>query len=188
MSIKKLNKYLVLIILILNVGCKKDNFTIPNYVNNTSDYFDAGGESDSLLIQASEYLKNREIKYIVFHCAAVPEGLDPDEQWFNEVWKYNGWKNPGYHMVIRENGTVIWMLSFDKISNGVKGYNLNSLNICYNGGVGKDFVPKDTRTVEQKKTMDLLVGVLKQLYPDAKIVGHHDLFSGKACPSFKVNY
>ena len=60
-------------------------------------------------------------------------------------------------------------------------------SFCYEGGLDKNGNPADTRTPEQKKTMEDLLYGLAIDYPDAEILGHCDLPGvRKACPSFDV--
>ena len=66
------------------------------------------------------------------------------------------------------------------------GFNLHSLAICYEGGLDEQGKPADTRTPLQKETLRRVLGELKQLYPEAKIVGHYQLSANihKMCPCF----
>lgn len=63
----------------------------------------------------------------------------------------------------------------DLPSNGVKGYNHESINVAYMGGISRSGNPIDNRTDEQKATLRELLTELKQRYPDAKILGHRDI-------------
>ena len=92
----------------------------------------------------------------------------------------------GYHYVIRRDGTVepgrpLWMVGAH-----CKGHNTNSIGICYEGGLDARGQPADTRTPEQKASMDSLVNVLHIKYPDAQVVGHNR-FASKACPCFETS-
>jgi N-acetylmuramoyl-L-alanine amidase len=65
-----------------------------------------------------------------------------------------------------------------------KGYNRNSIGICYCGGVESDGkTPKDTRNEAQKEALLCVLRTMKAMYPDAVIHSHRD-FANKACPSF----
>ena len=117
----------------------------------------------------------RTIKRIFIHCTASIQEEYSDEKLLKE-FKDKGWKNPGYHYVIRPNGTIFEMLDEDEVSNGVYGYNQNSINIAYVGGI--TYTNKkgiDNRTPEQKKTLEKLLIILKRKYPDATILGHRDI-------------
>lgn len=128
----------------------------------------------------------REIKYIAIHCSGTVPNVKIEN--IQAYWKrVRGWTAPGYHVIIKANGDAVQLLHFDKVSNGVAGYNSKTINICYLGGTDAAGKPKDTRTEEQKRTMENIVKELKGKYPNATILGHRD-FPGvrKACPSFDV--
>lgn len=128
----------------------------------------------------------REIKYIVLHCTAGPQNQKIDE--ILNYWKSKmGWNRPGYHRIIQANGTVVPLSDYALPTNGVGGYNSNSIHICYTGGVDSTGQPVDNRTSAQKASMLQLVKELKLRHPKAKVCGHRD-FPGvnKACPSFDV--
>ena len=128
----------------------------------------------------------RDIKYIVVHCTATP----PDTKIENIkcYWKEHlGWKNPGYHFIIKRNGEIVRLQPEGLIANGVAGNNRYSIHISYIGGVDKDNKPFDNRTDAQKHAMFNKLVALSEKYPNAIIKGHRD-FPGvtKACPSFDV--
>ena len=133
----------------------------------------------------------RKIKYIAVHyTAGSPKSTVRD---LELEFKRKGWKAPGYHYVITEDGKIHQLLDTEKVSNGVKGYNSVTVNIAYTGGM--DGV--DNRTDEQKKSLIILLKLLRKRYPDAVIQGHRDFspdLNGngkieksewiKMCPSF----
>ena len=72
----------------------------------------------------------------------------------------------------------------DNIGAHCVNHNRYSIGVCYVGGVAKDGkTPKDTRTLQQKAQLILLLQELRKLYPNAKIYGHRN-FAKKDCPSF----
>ncbi len=128
----------------------------------------------------------REINYIVVHCTATQPTAKIED--IKRYWKeVLGWKNPGYHYIIKANGDIVKLLSEDIPSNGVAGHNHNSVHLSYIGGVDKANKPLDTRTLAQEAAMFDLIVELSERYPKATIQGHRD-FQGvkKACPSFDV--
>ena len=66
------------------------------------------------------------------------------------------------------------------------GFNLHSLAICYEGGLDEEGNPADTRTPQQRETLLRVLGELKGLFPQAKIVGHYQLNANvhKSCPCY----
>jgi N-acetylmuramoyl-L-alanine amidase len=126
----------------------------------------------------------RKIDLIVVHCSASEEGKDFTIKDIRRWHKANGWKREGYHYFVRLDGTIEVGRPLEEAGAHAKGYNSNSIGVCYCGGIDKDKKPKDTRTNEQKKSLVELLKTLKALFPNAKIVSHHDLNKGKACPCF----
>lgn len=120
------------------------------------------------------------------HCTATPPTTTV--QSILNYWKKNlGWKNPGYHRLIEANGKVHTLLPDESISNGVAGYNGNSLHVSYIGGVDAKGNVLDTRTAEQKKAILAILKEWKAKHPKAIIQGHRDFPNvKKSCPSFDV--
>lgn len=140
----------------------------------------------------------RQINLIVVHCSATPEGRDVTAADINKMHIARGFKKIGYHYVVSLDGTVETGRKENEIGAHAKGYNANSIGVCYVGGLASDGkTPKDTRTPAQKSALKKLLHTLKQRYPDARIVGHRDLSPDtnhngkvdkwewiKACPCF----
>lgn len=129
----------------------------------------------------------RQIDYIVIHCTATSQhGVSIrsiQNYWKNQL----GWTNPGYHFIIEFDGKITQLQPLEKPSNGVRGYNQNSIHISFMGGVDRDGEPTDNRTITQKAAMGGLVKALSAVYPDAEVLGHRDFPKvNKACPSFDV--
>lgn len=147
----------------------------------------------------------KRIKYIVIHCTAGFGDVESIQKFWRETLK---WKNPGYHVVIDEDGTINYLHPFDKNSNGVKGYNGECLHISYIGGVEKKNYKKakDTRTGHQKTSIDAVIREMlewletngnKNACDEVMILGHRDFSPDvnndnlihsweriKECPSF----
>ena len=128
----------------------------------------------------------RKIKYIAVHCTATPQTTSIDS--IKNYWKTNlGWKMPGYHFIIKPDGEAVKLLSVDEVSNGVKGFNSETINISYIGGVDKAGKPIDNRTEAQKATLLKLLKEFRAKFPNAVIQGHRDFPNvKKACPSFNA--
>ncbi len=128
----------------------------------------------------------RKIKYIAVHCTATPQTTSIDS--IKNYWKTNlGWKMPGYHFIIKPDGEVVKLLSVDEVSNGVKGFNSETINISYIGGVDAKNQPIDNRTPAQKATLLKLLKEFRAKFPNAIIQGHRDFPNvKKACPSFNA--
>lgn len=129
----------------------------------------------------------RTINWIVIHCSATPEGRDVRTETIKK-WHVddNGWSDIGYHYVIELDGSLVEGRKEEKQGAHAKGYNSNSIGVCYVGGMTKDNKEaKDTRTENQLITMFWLLKDLKNRYPEAQIIGHNNI-SSKDCPSFDV--
>lgn len=127
----------------------------------------------------------RPISKIIVHCSATPRHKDFSAEDIRD-WhvKGNGWDDIGYHFVIRLSGSIEYGRMVDKYGAHVRGENLDSIGVCYVGGMNKDMTEwEDTRTEEQKESLLLLLKTLKKLHNKAEIYGHKD-FSTKMCPSF----
>lgn len=125
---------------------------------------------------------DRKIKYIVLHCTATDQSVTV--QAISNYWRDRlKWKNPGYHFIIEADGKTTQLLDINRVANGVKGYNSNSIHVSYIGGKYGD-----NRTREQKIALEGIVKALHGIFPDAEIKGHKD-FPGvkKSCPNFNVS-
>lgn len=104
-----------------------------------------------------------------------------------DYWKNDlGWKSVGYHKLISNDGTIEDLAPLSTITNGVQGYNSDSVHICYKGGlkeITKDgkYIYGDTRSPEQKDAFnqainDVITELKKtQEVDDIVICGHRDL-------------
>ena len=129
---------------------------------------------------------NREIRYIVVHCTATQPNTKIEN--ICRYWKEQlGWKNPGYHYIIKRNGEIVALQPEHLIANGVKDFNSHSIHISYIGGIDNDNKPFDNRTDAQQFAMFNKIVELMEKYPQAKVLGHRDFPNvAKACPSFDV--
>lgn len=128
----------------------------------------------------------RTINEIIVHCSATKEGEDfgveDIRRWHVDG---NGWKDVGYHFVVRLDGQVELGRPLEQIGAHVKGRNEHSIGICYVGGLDGEGQPCDTRTNEQDESLEILIALLSRVFPGVKLYGHND-FSSKACPCFDV--
>ena len=130
----------------------------------------------------------RQIKRIFVHCTASSQKWGVKE--LQSEFKRKGWRNPGYHYVITADGTIRQLLSLDKVSNGVQGYNSTAINVAYVGGIDTKGNPIDNRTPVQKSSLRTLLANLHAQYPAATIMGHRDIWGKdkdkwkKQCPCF----
>ena len=141
----------------------------------------------------------KQLKYLVIHCTATPEGREVSaadiKRWHTSpAPSGRGWKQVGYTDMIHLDGRVERLVANNEdsnvdpweITNGATGYNSISRHIVYVGGCeAHTQKPKDTRTAAQIEALKRYVLEFHRKHPTVKIVGHNEL-SAKACPSFDV--
>lgn len=129
-------------------------------------------------------VNKRNIKELIVHCSATPEGKDYSVDTIRQWHLQRGFSDIGYHYIIYRDGSIHIGRDESIIGAHCTGHNTNSIGVCYIGGCASDGkTPKDTRTTEQKQSLVKLLKELKTKYPQASIHGHRD-FANKACPSF----
>lgn len=141
------------------------------------------------------------MKFLVIHCTATPDGREVTSDEIR-AWHTNakskggrGWKQVGYTDMIHLDGRIERLVDNNEdaqvdsweLTNGAAGYNGVSRHVVYVGGCDKAMQPKDTRTAAQREALKHYVQDFHRRFPQVRIVGHHDLNSGKACPSFDVS-
>ena len=121
---------------------------------------------------------------IVLHC----DGLRPSQhntvKKIDDYHRSKGWKGIGYHFWVDRRGNVFTGRSLEAVGAHVMGHNRHSSGICYEGGLDESGGKADTRTPEQVRALRRLVEQMHARFPQAVIVGHHDLNPGKDCPCF----
>lgn len=124
----------------------------------------------------------RPINLLVVHCSATPPDMDIGVNEIRDWHKQRGWKDVGYHYIIRRDGTIETGRPENMSGAHAVGYNFASIGICLVGGYGfADF------TYSQYSALKGLVSELLQSYPDAECLGHRDIPGVKKdCPCFDV--
>lgn len=133
-----------------------------------------------------QFKKRSRTDYIVVHAADTYERMDIGVREIRQWHKANGWLDVGYHFIIRRDGTVEEGRAHDQIGSHVRGKNSTSVGICLVGGKGDDNKPVNNFTDAQFAALEIVLTRMQNEYTQAKIVGHKDLDSGKACPCFDV--
>lgn len=126
----------------------------------------------------------RTIDKIIVHCSATKEGeyydVDDIRRWHVEG---NGWSDVGYHFVVLLDGRIEIGRPLEKVGSHCKGQNRTSVGICYIGGLDSVGNYLDTRTCEQRDSLEVLIATLVRVFPGSEVFGHNN-FSSKACPCF----
>lgn len=126
----------------------------------------------------------RAIGLIIIHAADTPPSMDVGADEIRD-WHVNGngWRDIGYHWVIRRDGTVEHGRDEAETGAHVAGHNANSIGICLVGGRAEEGGDDCNYTAAQWRALERLVTDVSERYPDAEVRGHRD-FSSKACPCF----
>ena len=128
----------------------------------------------------------REIKMLVIHCSATRCNVPFTVSQLEQCHRDRRFDGIGYHFYITRDGAVHATRPLEKIGAHAKGFNLHSIGICYEGGLDADGKPADTRTWQQRDSMNDLVFALCKTFPEVKVLGHYQLSADihKACPCF----
>ena len=124
--------------------------------------------------------------YIVIHCAATKPSMDIGADTIRD-WHVNGngWRDIGYHLVIRRDGSVEKGRDISDSGAHAAGYNSKSIGLCLVGGMAEDNSAENNFTAQQWTSLLAKVKELLVDFPNAKVIGHNEI-SEKECPSFDV--
>ena len=113
----------------------------------------------------------RLIRGIVVHCTAA-SGDQPTQN-ILDYWRLRKkWNAPGYHWLVDAKGIAVRLMGDQYVGNGVLGHNSDKIHLTYKGG----WNGKDTRTIEQREMLEILIAGYVKKYPSIEsIVGHRDL-------------
>ena len=141
----------------------------------------------------------RNIDSIIVHCSATKAGLDFTATDIDRWHRERGFNGIGYHYVIRLDGKLEKGRDVALAGAHCKGWNEQSIGICYIGGLDENGRPADTRTNVQKRVLYQIIMDLQREYNILQVLGHRDTspdLNGdgviepyeyvKACPCFDV--
>ncbi len=141
----------------------------------------------------------RPIRKIVVHCSATRPTLDVGVADIRRWHQEQGWRDIGYHDVIRRSGAVEAGRPLGQPGAHTKGHNRDSIGICLVGGVGADGRPENNFTPAQFAALRSQIAMYRGVYGPLQVFGHRDLSPDKngdgkidsrdwvkACPSFDV--
>ncbi len=128
---------------------------------------------------------------IVIHCADTKPSMDHVNEDEIRQWHLaRGWSDAGYNIVIPrkptddKHGYIEIARPLDRQGAHVAGYNHRALGICLVGGMSEDGGSEDNFLPMQFEALKTAVQFCLFYAPQAKIVGHTALDSGKTCPNF----
>ncbi|MGW8706069.1 N-acetylmuramoyl-L-alanine amidase [Brevundimonas sp. NPDC055814] len=141
----------------------------------------------------------KSVRYLVVHCAATPPARDIGVKEIRAMHLQRGFRDVGYHYVIRRDGRIDKGRPDNVAGAHVSGFNSISLGVCLVGGVDAKGKPEDNFTPAQYAALAQLLRQLTSSHPAAQILGHRDLSPDKngdgkitpnewlkACPCFDV--
>jgi N-acetylmuramoyl-L-alanine amidase len=137
----------------------------------------------------------RAIKWIVVHTSATADKTGkPVDATVESIRRYhvehNGWKDIGYHYVVRMNGLVEHGRPIEQPGAHVGGFNDESIGICVSGhGDVADFTDK-----QHAALASVCAHLCKELAIEpSRVIGHREADDhgaphvDKTCPGVKVN-
>jgi len=149
-----------------------------NYILRILRYFD-------LKLLEIDMKTKRKINKLIIHCSATPPDMDVGVKELRAWHIERGFKDIGYHHVIKRNGEIEEGRHIDLVGAHCKGQNTGSIGVCMVGGVDEHNRPESNFTSEQWRTIENYARIFKASFPYATIHGHNE-YANKACPSFDV--
>jgi N-acetylmuramoyl-L-alanine amidase len=126
------------------------------------------------------------LKYLIIHSTYTKEGNDFDMS--DNI-------NHSYSDVIHADGSIASLLNNDKknrtasweLKYNNEDINSTSRHVAYVGGLNKNNTnAKDTRTLEQKETLEIYIKYMIKRHPNIKIAGYNK-FKDRSSPGFYVD-
>ena len=126
----------------------------------------------------------RQINRLLIHMAYTPPSMDIGVAEIRDWHLQRGWRDVGYHFVIRRDGTVEDGRPLHQEGAHARGENADSIGICLIGGKHASRDGADANfTAAQWRALDRLCRDLLLQHPGAQISGHRDWLPTK-CPGF----
>lgn len=128
----------------------------------------------------------RLLKRIIIHCSHTEAGEDFTAADIDRWHKMKNLRCIGYHYVIRLDGTVERGRLDEERGQHCRGFDEDSLAICYVGGLKRGCY-ENTMTYEQDVALRNLIVRLVHEYPTIEIIAGHNDYNKTECPAFKVS-
>lgn len=125
----------------------------------------------------------RDIKRIIIHCSATDGDVSADK--IREWHKAKGWRDIGYHYVIRSDGAIEIGRPLEEQGAHTYRQNVDSVGICIAGG--RDGTTDDY-TAAQWRALRMVVEGLRYDFNilSNQVYGHNQFTDSKTCPNFDV--
>ena len=123
----------------------------------------------------------RKVNLIIIHCSASDHPAHDDISVIDQWHRARGWSGCGYHYFITKSGEVQVGRKENQIGAHAKGYNKNSIGICFSGE--HDFTNDQFYSAKR-----LIIGILN-LYglEPIDIIAHNQVNKNKTCPNFDIS-
>lgn len=165
--------------------------------NATADQVAAVADWLQAIENEIKYNPMTRIDFLAVHCSATPAGGKHEAIGAADIRRWHrekGWRDIGYHFVIKRDGTVETGRPTDQPGAHEPRINSRSLAVCLVGGappIGSEAARKGLGeanfTPVQYASLKTLLTTLTRKHPKAEVLGHRDVPGvQKACPSFAV--
>jgi N-acetylmuramoyl-L-alanine amidase len=162
---------------------KEDPDFLDNNLSSTENVVTCPNDLE-LINYVRNYNLTRKTSFLVWHCTATNQNASVSS--IVDYWKNNlKWKTPGYHIIVKPDGSWTLLSNLNNPTNGAKGYNQNGIHISYIGGINSKGQPINNITENQKRIFVLFTELIKEKNPNIKLIGHNEI-SKKACPCFNI--
>lgn len=126
-----------------------------------------------------KFLNPEDIKLLIIHCSDTQNNKNINAKYIHKMHLNFGWDGIGYHKVILRNGLIENGRPEYWVGAHVKGKNTISLGVCLIG--------KDNFTKKQFMSLEKIIKIWQNIYPNSKVVGHSKATeTHKTCPNFDV--
>ena len=128
----------------------------------------------------------RAINALVVHASDTYPDMDVGVAEIREWHKDKGWRDIGYHFVIKRDGRLERGRPVEEPGAHVAGHNARTIGICLVGGKARPGKQPFNFNRRQMATLEGLLAHLTMVYTKAVVKGHNDYTTGKTCPVFDV--
>ena len=106
--------------------------------------------------------ERKSTDFLIIHCAATKPSMDIG---LNEIRKWHldlGWRDVGYHYIVRRNGEVELGRRHDDTGAHAAGYNHKTIGVCMVGGMADDNSAEKYFTDKQWTAVKDLLNLIEQ--------------------------
>lgn len=131
---------------------------------------------------------SRQINSLIIHCSATLASEDIGVREIRKAHIARGFKDTGYHYVIRRNGWIETGRPESQVGAHAHGANTDSIGVCLVGGANARGEGQANFTQAQYIALRAFITVQRARRPGIRVLGHRDTGANKDCPSFDVQH